>query len=284
MEIKYEKLSREHIHELIELQKLWEYEDITYGLIHDTYEKFEQCINDYSFVAVNNGEIIGFIDAEINHDNEFNVFPSGSDYLEIHDLYVKSEYRGNKIGSKLLELTESAANRSGIINIYLASATKDSEKIRRFYTDNGYRIWTTSFYKRTASDVRTYDIGYLKYYRFVVIFARYNGKWIFARHKERATWECAGGHIEPGESAIEAAKRELYEETGAVEFAIRPVFDYSVHAATGFSNGQVYLADVTGLGDIPESEMAEICLLDDLPIDTTYPKILSVLFDRINKL
>ena len=40
------------------------------------------------------------------------------------------------------------------------------------------------------------------------------------------TWEIPGGHIEPGESPEEAARRELFEETGAAEFTIRPIFDY----------------------------------------------------------
>lgn len=47
-----------------------------------------------------------------------------------------------------------------------------------------------------------------------VIAARYQGKWIFCRHKQRVTWEMPGGHKEQGETIEEAAKRELREETG----------------------------------------------------------------------
>lgn len=57
--------------------------------------------------------------------------------------------------------------------------------------------------------------------KFAVIAARYNGKWIFCRHKQRDTWEIPGGHREPGENIAETAKRELHEETGAVEFEHR---------------------------------------------------------------
>ena len=124
-------------------------------------------------------------------------------------------------------------------------------------------------------------------YRFVVIFARYRDKWLYARHKERRTWETAGGHIESGETPMEAARRELWEETGAADFSIRYAFDYHVdntaakpgdHAA-----GQVFLAEIRTLGEIPESEMAETSLWDTHPpIDSlTYPAILPVLFREI---
>ena len=51
---------------------------------------------------------------------------------------------------------------------------------------------------------------------YVAIIPRMNGKWLVARHAARDTWDFAGGHIEPGETAEEAALRELYEETGLV--------------------------------------------------------------------
>lgn len=52
--------------------------------------------------------------------------------------------------------------------------------------------------------------------KFAVIIARHNGKWVFCKHKERNTWEAPGGHREDGEDILETAKRELYEETGAI--------------------------------------------------------------------
>ena len=41
----------------------------------------------------------------------------------------------------------------------------------------------------------------------VVIISKYNNKWVFCKQKGRDTWEIPGGHIEEGESWLEAAKR-----------------------------------------------------------------------------
>ena len=52
--------------------------------------------------------------------------------------------------------------------------------------------------------------------RFAVICARYQNQWLLVRHRERRTWECPGGHREPGEDIDATARRELWEETGAL--------------------------------------------------------------------
>ncbi|MBQ8187922.1 MAG: C-GCAxxG-C-C family protein [Clostridia bacterium] len=120
-------------------------------------------------------------------------------------------------------------------------------------------------------------------HRFVVIFTRHNGKWIYARAKGRDVWETAGGHIEPGETALDAAKRELWEETGAVDYDIRPVFDYSVNNGGGhYAFGQVFLADVRQFGDLPAAfEMEEIRGFDTYPAEMRFPGILPVLYERM---
>jgi 8-oxo-dGTP diphosphatase len=124
-----------------------------------------------------------------------------------------------------------------------------------------------------------FHLGKLKKYKYVIIFARYNGKWILCKHKDRNTWETSGGHIELGETPMEAAKRELYEETGAIDFDIEPVCDYwacdEPHETDNitWANGQVFLAYIKKIGTLPESEIERIEYFDSFPQNLTYPDI-----------
>lgn len=78
--------------------------------------------------------------------------------------------------------------------------------------------------------VEFYDLDFVEYdsLKYAVIAAQWGEKWIICRHKERTTWEMPGGHREPGEDIHDTAKRELYEETGAADFNIKPICIYSV--------------------------------------------------------
>ena len=130
---------------------------------------------------------------------------------------------------------------------------------------------------------RTFPLGTLGNYKYVVILSFYNGRIMLSRHRNRLTWETQGGHIESGETPLTAAHRELYEESGATEYRIKPVFDYWVmdESDDSSASGQVFMASVTILDEIPESEMSEVSFFDSLPNDLTYPEITPVLFTEL---
>lgn len=109
--------------------------------------------------------------------------------------------------------------------------------------------------------------------KYVVICACYQNQWLFVRHLERTTWEIPGGHIEVGENPDQAAARELKEETGAVEFKLTAISDYSVTMADQTSYGRLYFAEISQMGTLPESEIAEVIQLNSLPDELTYPDI-----------
>ncbi|MGI5894088.1 MAG: NUDIX hydrolase [Candidatus Merdivicinus sp.] len=130
---------------------------------------------------------------------------------------------------------------------------------------------------------KTYPLESLKSYRYVVVLSEYEGKILLSRHKERSTWETQGGHIEPGEKPLDAAKRELFEESGAIEFEIEPLCDYWAGdvGTDHWSNGMVFRAVIHRLGEMPESEMAETRSFDSLPENLTYPDISPILFEYL---
>lgn len=118
---------------------------------------------------------------------------------------------------------------------------------------------------------------------YAVIMARYKDKWIFVRHKERTTWEIPGGHREENENINNTASRELFEETGAKNFDIKPVCIYSVDKGEGETFGQLFCAEIAYLGELPDSEIGEIKLLDSIPKKLTYPLIQPHLFKKVEE-
>ena len=120
--------------------------------------------------------------------------------------------------------------------------------------------------------------------KYAVVIARYGGRQLWCRHRDRQTWEIPGGHIEPGESALEAAARELQEETGATDFTLQPVCWYSAWHSDGMphSCGLLCVADVHALGDL-HNEIAEVRPFDGVPDALTYPDIQPRLFEEVNR-
>jgi 8-oxo-dGTP diphosphatase len=131
--------------------------------------------------------------------------------------------------------------------------------------------------------VSIYRIGQLNEadLKFVVICVKYKSHWLLVRHKDRVTWEMAGGHIDIGESAQAAALRELYEETGIIKEAIEAICDYEVCNDGSPSYGRLFYANAEELGELPDYEIAQVRLFDDFPVNSTYPEIYDTLITQI---
>ncbi|MDE7263701.1 MAG: NUDIX domain-containing protein [Anaeroplasmataceae bacterium] len=110
---------------------------------------------------------------------------------------------------------------------------------------------------------------------FVVIVARYKDSFVFCKHKDRTSFEIPGGHIETGETILEAAKRELEEETGALKYTIDFVSFYSYN-----SYGALYYAEIEALGQL-NYEIESLHFCDYLPENLTYPMIQPRLFNYV---
>lgn len=135
--------------------------------------------------------------------------------------------------------------------------------------------------------VKFYDKVDDRLLKFAVILAKTEGKYVFCKHKERDTWEIPGGHREPNEVIFDTAKRELCEETGAVEFAIKPICVYSVIAENNFDGaetfGMLYYADINSFENELHSEIEKIVITDKFPEAWTYPEIQPELMKEAKK-
>ena len=122
--------------------------------------------------------------------------------------------------------------------------------------------------------------------KFAVIVAKTNGKWLFCKHKSRDTLEIPGGHREPNENIIDTAKRELIEETGAIDFDLKPICVYSVIEKDNFDGEETFgllcYADIKSFGEI-NSEIERIIITDELPTNWTYPTIQPYLLAELEK-
>ena len=111
----------------------------------------------------------------------------------------------------------------------------------------------------------------------VVCVAKYQDKWVFCKHKKRDTWELPGGHIEAGESWIDAAKREMFEETGATKIEVQPICLYSIS-----SYGLLCYVNIIEIGAIPsEFEIEKIELFDEIPKNLTYADSHTKMFKQV---
>ena len=125
--------------------------------------------------------------------------------------------------------------------------------------------------------------------KFAVIISRSNGKWVFCKHRERDTYEVPGGHREANETILETAKRELQEETGAVDFEIKPICVYSVKGKTRINEnvddetfGMLFIANVFSFEEI-NSEIEKIIFVDELVDNWTYPLIQPKLIEEARR-
>ncbi len=135
-------------------------------------------------------------------------------------------------------------------------------------------------------EVKFYDTVADSLLRFAVIISQSNGKWVFCKHKERDTYEVPGGHREAGEDILETAKRELREETGAIQFDMQPICVYSVTGKNRVNDtgeetyGLLCFAEITEFDKELHSEMEKVVLLDELPENWTYPLIQPKLIEK----
>ncbi len=135
--------------------------------------------------------------------------------------------------------------------------------------------------------INFYDKVDEKLFKFAVIIAKSNNQWVFCKHKDRDTYEVPGGHREAGEDILETAKRELNEETGAIDFNIKPICAYSVTAPNNFDGqetfGMLYYADIKSFDEKLCYEIEKVILTDDLVDNWTYPEIQPKLLEEARR-
>ena len=150
MSVTYKQFEKHYAKSVANLQKQWQTEAITYGFIADSEDEILSYDKEYFYIALDGHTVVGYVTGEVrinDKNNYMNVFSMDTKYLQVYDLYIAPTYRSKSIGAELLTIIEEKAKKNGVEHIFLSSATIDAEAVRRFYEKNGFKIWTTTFFK-----------------------------------------------------------------------------------------------------------------------------------------
>lgn len=118
-------------------------------------------------------------------------------------------------------------------------------------------------------------------FNYVVIVTRHNNQWVWVRKHNVLTWEVPGGHVEKGETPEEAAQRELWEETGAQNYSLTPVCDFTINSNGKQSYNRLFYAQVDEFDTLPNFEIQEVKFANSIPNKLTHGTIQPILMQRV---
>ena len=146
MKYKRATFDEETVKQLIDLSYVWEKEDITWGLRHNTKDDLEEVC----YLALDKNRIVGYCFGHYStNDKQTQYADVGERFFFISEIYVLPEYRNKGTGKKLFKLIEDEV-KNEVTCITLATATKDYQRILKFYAQDLNMVFHDAFlFKKT---------------------------------------------------------------------------------------------------------------------------------------
>jgi len=126
------------------LEAEWEQEEVSYQFIPVSHAEFIagfERFRIYHLVAESNGKIIGYVNGSIRQGGKSPVIKDEEPFLEVENIYVESEFRGQEIGGRLLKRLLEIARENGIQRFFVSTVTKEMDKILNFYRSYDFKVW-----------------------------------------------------------------------------------------------------------------------------------------------
>lgn len=117
------------------------------GMAYDTVEYLSK----YDIIVADiDGELAGYGYGEIEiAEKEVSYIRKGERKFVIEEIYIKPAYRDSGVGGRLFEALSETAKASGCALIELYAASKDYQKLLRFYVEKlGMDFWSAHLIKR----------------------------------------------------------------------------------------------------------------------------------------
>ena len=131
MEVRLLTLDPQITEQLLEMSKIWEEEDITYGYVRNDVSELE---GKTILGAYNNGKMVGYLFGKIETQKGRNaILKEGTRFFEVDEIFVLKHYRGMGIGKSMFSYLEEMLKEQEVEYVFLSKATKDTKRILNFY-------------------------------------------------------------------------------------------------------------------------------------------------------
>lgn len=140
------KCTRFDVPQVAALSQQWSDEAVTFAYPASQEDKIAQRIGDYFWVAEENGLVIGYTHGAVQ-TSQYPVFPLDAPFVEIYEVYVHPDFRGDGVGHQLVDHIIGEAESNGVSHALVGSSNVDWRSIVGFYERHGFKMWYVQMYR-----------------------------------------------------------------------------------------------------------------------------------------